>query len=131
MSSAMTLQPKVELDKTRDALVALGLEHSAEVLGDRLASAAKADLAPHRFLDDLLAAVISHRDERRVRTSLRLSGLPTDQTLENFNWSFQPGIDGKRVETLATCSFVREHEVVLFQGPPGVGKCCAQRRTLR
>jgi len=92
------------------------------VLGDRLASAVKSDLAPHRFLDQLLAAEIAHRDERRVRTSLRLSGLPTDQTLENFDVSFQPGIDRKRIETLATCSFVREHEVVLFQGPPGVGK---------
>ncbi len=120
--SAKALQPKVELDKTRDALVSLGLEHSAELLGDRLASAVKGDLAPHRFLDELLAAEIGHREERRVRTSLRLSGLPTGQTLEGFDWSFQPGIDRKRIETLATCSFVREHEVVLFQGPPGVGK---------
>lgn len=122
MSGAKTLQPKVELDKTRDALVSLGLEHCAEVLGDRLASAVKADLAPHRFLDELLAAEIAFRDERRVRTSLRLSGLPTGQTLEGFDWSFQPGIDRKRIETLATCAFVRAHEVVLFQGPPGVGK---------
>lgn len=122
MSGAKTLQPKVELDKTRDALVALGLEHSAEVLGDRLASAVKGDMAPHRFLDELLAAEIAHRDERRVRTSLRLSGLPTGQTLESFDWSFQPGIDRKRIETLATCGYVREHDVVLLQGPPGVGK---------
>ena len=122
MSAPKTLQPKVELDKTREALLHLGLGHSAEVLGDRLASAVKGDLAPHRFLDELLAAEIAHRDEKRVRTSLRLSGLPTGQTLESFDWSFQPGIDRKRIETLATCSFVREHEVVLFQGPPGVGK---------
>lgn len=122
MSASKAVQPKVELDRTRDALVTLGLEHCAELLGDRLASAVKADMAPHRFLDELLAAEIAHRDERRVRTSLRLSGLPTGQTLENFDWSFQPGIDRKRIDTLATCAFVREHEVVLFQGPPGVGK---------
>jgi DNA replication protein DnaC len=122
MSAPKTLQPKVELDKTREALLQLGLGHSAEVLGDRLATAVKGDLAPHRFLDELLAAEIAHRDEKRVRTSLRLSGLPTGQTLESFDWSFQPGIDRKRIETLATCSFVREHEVVLLQGPPGVGK---------
>jgi DNA replication protein DnaC len=122
MSTAKQLQPKVELDKTRDALVMLGLEHSAEVLSDRLASAVKADLALHRFLDELLAAELAFRDERRVRTSLRLSGLPTGQTLEGFDWSFQPGIDRKRIETLAMCSYVRDHEVVLFQGPPGVGK---------
>ena len=57
-----------------------------------------------------------------MRTSLRLSGLPTGKTLESFDWTFQPGIDRKRIETLATCSYVREKEVVLFQGPPGVGK---------
>lgn len=122
MSGSKAVQPKVELDRTREALSALGLEHCAEVFGDRLASAVKEDLAPHRFLDDLLTAEIAYRDDRRVRTSLRLSGLPTGQTLENFDWSFQPGIDRKRVETLATCAYVREHEVVLFQGPPGVGK---------
>ena len=121
-ASSKSLQPKVELDRTRDALIALGLEHSAEVLGDRLAAAVKADLPAHRFLDDLLAAEIAFRDERRVRTSLRLSGLPPGQTLDGFDWSFQPSIDRKRIETLATCAYVREHEVVLFQGPPGVGK---------
>lgn len=26
------------------------------------------------------------------------------------------------METLATCGFIREHEVVLIQGPPGIGK---------
>src|SRR5687768_1027741 len=29
-----------------------------------------------------------HREERRVRTSLRLSALPVGQTLANFDWSF-------------------------------------------
>ena len=57
-----------------------------------------------------------------MRTSLRLSGLPPGHTLEDFDWSFQPGIDRKRIETLATCAYIREREVVLFQGPPGVGK---------
>lgn len=121
-ASKKSLGAKVEIDKTRDALTELGLEHSAEVLGERLATAVKDDLPPHRFLDELLAAEIAHRDDRRIRTSLRLSGLPTGQTLESFDWSFQPGIDRKRIETLATCAYVREHEVVLFQGPPGVGK---------
>jgi DNA replication protein DnaC len=117
-----TLGSKVEVDKTRDALEQLGLVHGAEVLGDLLSRAVKENLAPHRLLDELLAVEISRRDERRVKTSLRLSGLPPGQTLEDFDWSFQPSVDRKRIETLATCSFVREREVVLFQGPPGVGK---------
>jgi DNA replication protein DnaC len=113
---------RVELDRTQDMLVQLGLEHTAEQLSDLVNEAVKANEPPHRFLDRLLTSEIERREERRVKTSLRLSGLPPGQTLQNFDWSFQPGIDRKRIETLATCAYIREHESVLFQGPPGVGK---------
>ncbi len=117
-----TLEAKVELDQTKDALLALGLEHAAEALPDLISKAIKDELAPHRFLDELLAIESHHREERRLRTSLRLSALPTGQTLANFDWSFQPDLDRRRVDTLATCSWIRSQETVLMQGPPGVGK---------
>jgi DNA replication protein DnaC len=120
MSKANEL--RLEIDRTRDALLALGLEHGAAALGELLSRAVKDELAPHRFLDELLSIETQHREERRVKTSLRLSAMPTGQTLSNFDWSFQPDIDRRRVETLATCGFIREHETVLLQGPPGVGK---------
>jgi DNA replication protein DnaC len=113
---------RADVDKTRESLTRLGLDHAAEHLGDLLSLAVKGDYPPHRLLDELLAIETEQREERRVKTSLRLSGLPTGQTLENFDWSFQPGIDRKRVETLATCAYIREHENVILSGPPGVGK---------
>ena len=116
------LEAKVELDQTRDALLALGLEHAAEALADLISKAIKDELAPHRFLDELLAVESHHREERRLRISLRLSALPTGQTLSNFDWSFQPDLDRRRVDTLATCAWIRARETVLMQGPPGVGK---------
>lgn len=122
MSPGKSLQGRVELDKTREALQQLGLEYTAKALGELLAEAVQADLPLHRFLDDLLTRELQLREERRVKTSLRLSGLPPGQTLANFDWSFQPAIDRKRLETLATCAFIRAHESVLFQGPPGIGK---------
>lgn len=115
-------ETRLELDKTREVMQALGLVHGAEALGELISKAVKDELAPHRFLDELLGIEHGHREERRVKTSLRLSGLPVGQTLANFDWSFQPDIDRRRVETLATCSWVRDHETVLMQGPPGVGK---------
>ena len=117
-----TLEAKIELDQTKDALLALGLEHAAEALPDLISKAIKDELAPHRFLDELLAIESHHREERRLRTSLRLSALPIGQTLANFDWSFQPDLDRRRVDTLATCSWIRSQETVLMQGPPGVGK---------
>ena len=51
-----------------------------------------------------------------------MNGLPPGKTLESFDWSFQPRVDRRQLEALATCSFVREKTNVLFLGPPGVGK---------
>lgn len=113
---------RVDLDHTRDLLGRLGLLHAAERLADLLNDAAKEEMPSHRFLDRVLNTELSSREERRIRTSLRLSGLPTGYSLQNFDWNFQPGVERGRIETLATCSWVREHESVLLQGPPGVGK---------
>lgn len=116
------IQGKVEIDETRAALEQLGLLHAALALPDLISEAVKDDLPVHRFLDRVLAAEVVNRDERRIKTSLRLSGLPPGQTLQNFEWGFQPGFDQRRIETLATCGFIREHETILIQGPPGIGK---------
>lgn len=113
---------KVDLDTTRERLAKLGLVHAAEQLAGRLGEAVKESVPPHRFLDELLEAELVARDERRIKTSLRLSGLPLGQTLQSFDFSFQPAVDRSRIETLATCAWIRDTATLLLQGPPGVGK---------
>lgn len=122
MSTKPPTGQKADVDRTREILKGLGLEHAAERLMDLLSVAVKENYPPHRLLDELLAAEADRREERRVKTSLMLSGLPTGQTLENFDWSFQPNVDRKQVETLATGAYIRSQENVLLSGPPGVGK---------
>ena len=118
MSGAVT-KGRVDLDGTRQALEQLGLLHAAERLPELLSEAVKQNLAIHRFVDQLLAVELSQREERRIKTSLRLSGLPTGQTLANFDFAFQPSVEKSRIETLATCAWIREHETTLIGGPPG------------
>jgi DNA replication protein DnaC len=115
-------KPRVDLDSTRERLLRLGLAHAAETLAERVTASVKDTVSPHRFVDELLDAELGAREERRVRTSLRLSGLPLGQTLANFDFSFQPSVDRSRIETLATCAWIRAKENLLIQGPPGVGK---------
>ena len=117
-----TMKARVDLDSTRTALEQLGLDYAAAGLSALLEEAVKQDWAPHAFLDRLVSSEFSQREERRIKTSLKLSGLPPGQTLGGFDFSFQPGIDRHRIETLATCEFIRKHETVLIAGPPGVGK---------
>lgn len=113
---------KLNVDTTREQLMQLGLAHAADAIDALLATAVKKETAPHAFLSNLLREELAGREERRIKTSLRLSGLPTGQTLGNFDFAFQPAIERSRIETLATSGWVQGCETVLLQGPPGVGK---------
>ena len=115
-------KPKLDIDTTRERLIALGLASGAEQLESLLTAAVKQEIAPHVFLDQILGAEHEGREARRVKTALRLSSLPTGLTLADFDFAFQPAIERSRIDTLATGAFIRAHETVLIQGPPGVGK---------
>jgi DNA replication protein DnaC len=114
--------PTVDLDATRQRLERLGLVYAAEQLEALISEAVKHDTAAHPVIDRLLEAELERREERRLQTSLRLSGLPPGQSLGNFDFSFQPSVERSRIETLATCQWIRENRTLLIQGPPGVGK---------
>jgi DNA replication protein DnaC len=114
--------PHLEVDGTRERLAQLGLAHAAAALAEELSEAVKHNRPAHQVLDRLLAREMEARDERRVKTSLKLSGLPPGMTLGNFDFGFQPSLERRQVETLATGAFIREHTTLLVQGPPGVGK---------
>jgi DNA replication protein DnaC len=55
-----------------------------------------------------------------MRTSL--ARFPFVKGLESFDFSYQPSLDKKQVQTLAGCHFVEHGENVIILGPPGVGK---------
>jgi DNA replication protein DnaC len=118
----MSAKRKLDIDATRERLSTLGLMHAAEQLEPLLSEAVKQGSAPHAFVDQLLDIEHQGRESRRVRTALRLSSLPNGPTLADFDFAFQPAIERSRIDTLATCAFIRAAETVLIQGPPGVGK---------
>ena len=118
----MSTKHKLDIDQSRERLHAFGLVQAAERLEPLLSEAVKADTPPHAFLDTLLEAEYQEREARRVKTALRLSNLPTGLTLADFDFAFQPAIERSRIDTLATCAFIRAAETLLIQGPPGVGK---------
>ena len=113
---------RVDLDAIAEQFRRLGLEHAAGALATEISAGVKHNRAPHEVIQRLLAVELTLREQSRIRTSLRLSGLPPDMTLGNFDFGFQPSVDRRQIETLATCSFVRQCATVLLQGPPGVGK---------
>ena len=118
----LSKEPLVDLDSTREKLQRLCLDFAAEELSVLISKAVELQSAPHRFLDSVLAYELERREERRFTRALRLSGLPSGQTLADFDFAFQPSVSRRVVETLATCQYIRDSSTVLLQGPPGVGK---------
>jgi DNA replication protein DnaC len=115
-------EPRLDLDATREKLERLGLVRAAELLEEKLSQAARDEVPAYRFLEGVLEDELSSREERRIKTSMRLSGIPPGMTLGNFDFAFQPSVEKGRIDALATCSWIREKQTVLIQGPPGVGK---------
>jgi DNA replication protein DnaC len=53
---------------------------------------------------------------------MRFAGFPSTKTLDEFDFTAQPGIDPALINELATLRFVEEKANLLLIGPPGVGK---------
>jgi len=95
-------------------------------VADQLApalQAAERDKPPYtQFLADLLAAEVDAVEQRRLQGRLRFAKLPARRTLEQFDFTAQPGLDRRLVEDLATLRFIEDRANALLIGPPGVGK---------
>ncbi len=70
----------------------------------------------------VMAEQTPHTVNRRLAARLRYARFPGRRTLEEFDFEFQPSIDRKLIEDLATCRFVAEGRPILFLGQPGCGK---------
>ncbi len=64
-----------------------------------------------RFLTERMSFILFYTN---------FSGL--SKTLDDFDFSFQPSIDKRQIDELATMRFLENGENVVFLGPPGVGK---------
>ncbi len=103
-------------------LDALRLVFAAEHLELLVTQSVKEDWNATRFLDELLRLELERQHERRVTQAIRISHLPTGPTLSNFDFAYQPSVSRSRIETLGTCQWIKDHQALLLQGPPGVGK---------
>jgi DNA replication protein DnaC len=100
----------------------LKFQHTPTILQELTDTATKEDQNPLQFFDKLLSVEIDFREERRIATSMKISGLPKGMYLDTFDYMFQPAVEKFKIDLLASCDFIRQKENILFFGPPGVGK---------
>jgi DNA replication protein DnaC len=86
---------------------------------DTLLQEASAQELPYAdFLDRLLSEAVTAKEEKHVTMRTAMARFPYRKTLE----SFQPSVDRKKLQELATCRFLEHGDNLVFLGPPGTGK---------
>jgi DNA replication protein DnaC len=108
--------------RIRATAAKLGLPHLAEQLGEFVGRADEAKMGYLDFLDLALEEELAVREERRIRHALRISRMPHHKTLDDYDFSYQPELDARKVRDLATLAFVEAKSNAALLGPPGVGK---------
>lgn len=103
-------------------LKSLRLSGVLETLEVRNRQALDEKLAYVEFLERLLEDEIERRAHKQLVMRLRRAAFTGEKTLEGFDWSFNPNLNRRQVQDLATCQWIERKEVVLIVGPSGVGK---------
>lgn len=108
--------------RVEDQLQRLRLHSVAARLDAVLSDAARKEPTYLDFLDGLLREELDAKQKRRIAMAVKIAHFPVVKTLDEFDFKFQPSVDGKLVRELATGRFLAQAENVLLFGPPGVGK---------
>ncbi|MCL1792228.1 MAG: IS21-like element helper ATPase IstB [Peptococcaceae bacterium] len=110
------------IDRIRENLTALKMKNTLIILDNYLERAVKDDLNIVEVLDHIFSEEANSKRKRAYETQLMTSGFPMKKGLENFDFTFQPSIDKRQIDELATMRFLENGENIVFLGPPGVGK---------
>lgn len=121
MSQKKTAPTKLH-DRLCENLKYLKLKKVEEIYASCSERAARENLGPLEFLDQLLSEEVSDKFQRRVAALLRRAQLPTVKTIDSFEFNYPHKIKKNQVLRLLELDFMREHSNVILLGPPGVGK---------
>jgi DNA replication protein DnaC len=108
--------------RIRATAAKLGLPHLTETLTGHVERADAAQMGYLDFPGLILEEELAVREERRLRHALRASKMPHHKTLDEYDFSYQPELDPRKVRDLATLAFVEARANAALLGPPGVGK---------
>ena len=109
-------------EQIKDDLGYLQLDRAGEVFAV-LAEQARTDGLSHiEYLARLVGEQADATRNRRLAARLRFARFPFRKMIDEFDFAFQPTVDRKLVDDLATLRFTETGRPILFLGQPGCGK---------
>ena len=109
-------------EQLKDDFGYLGLDAAAQCFATLAEQAMSEEWPPVVYLERVIAEQANATRNRRLAARLRFAHFPGRRTLSEFDFSFQPSVDKKLINDLATLRFVTEGRPILFLGQPGCGK---------
>lgn len=91
-------------------------------LEERIAYANEKSLPYAEFLELLCEDEESNRRNNSYNKRYAKAKFSSHKQLEEFDFSFQPSIDKRQINDVATCQYIRDKRNVIFIGDPGTGK---------
>jgi DNA replication protein DnaC len=120
MPAAMTTP--AQLDRLAEHLRKLRLLKSGERLEAVLQEAAARELPYAEFLEQVLGEEVAAKTSKNIAMRTAMARFPFVKPLETFDFTYQPSVDKKQLQQLASCHFIEHGDNVIVLGPPGVGK---------
>jgi DNA replication protein DnaC len=121
-TAAASMTNAAQLERLGEHLRKLRLLKSVERLEAMLQHAAANDLPYAEFLEQVLGEEVADKTSKNIAMRTAMARLPFIKPLETFDFAYQPSLDRKQVQTLASCHFVEHGDNIIVLGPPGVGK---------
>jgi DNA replication protein DnaC len=108
--------------RVHEQLLELKMRHAEKAVDQLCEDAAQRQSGYTEMLSRVLDEELVRRRDRGTHLLIQLAHFPFQKTLEQFDFGFQPSLDQRQIEELATLGFVAEGHNVILLGPPGVGK---------
>ncbi len=100
----------------------LGIQKMQEHLDSYIDQVNKGEMSFTTALEELVEIEKKNNQIRRENANVHNANFPFIKTMEDFDFSFQPGINKKELLELNSLSFLDKKENILFVGSSGVGK---------
>src|SRR5688572_11977947 len=121
-TAAAAMTTPAQLERLGEHLRKLRLLKSGERLEALLQQAAANDLPYAEFLEHVLSEEVAAKTSKNIAMRTAMARFPFVKPLETFDFAYQPSIDRKQLQQLATCHYIEHGDNVIVLGPPGVGK---------
>jgi len=89
-------------ERLRENLERLKMKNTLEIIDNYLERAIADNINVVEILDHIFSEEAKAKHKRAIEKQIQMSGFPLKKGLDDFDFSFQPSIDKRQIEELAT-----------------------------